>query len=329
MSSPLKVRIDKDNQLNIKREGEKNYRKIPGIFKIDDNNHLIYQIRGNFSRWYKEYGLKNKIVFTGRWTLDSEHQLVLRLHKSKRFSSKYLRLSGKIFKVDAENLFFKINSRIQDNLLRVSMLKLRGIWKNDIFNRLIFEVKRKTNPEILIFRNAWQINPNHHIEYVYENKKTTEKNTIIFKGFWEMSAQNKLIYYLEGSSTCFNFKAGVESLSLYPRKGTIKYRLTIGLKKHRETKILIFQGETTISRTHKLSLQINYGKRMKRVNFNYRLTRRKRGIWLLTLITEKGKPLGTFISYHKNPFKGANYSYYARVGKRKGFEIRAGLELAF
>ncbi|HDN98143.1 MAG TPA: hypothetical protein ENG68_03215 [bacterium] len=329
MSPALKIRIDRDNQLNVKKEGERSYRKIPGSFSTDEQNRLIYRVRGNPSWLLTEYRLKRKIIFSGQWDLDSEHQLLLKLRKSRRFQSQYLHLKGKILKAGADYLLFEINSRIREGFLRTTVLKLKGVWKNDIFNRLIFEVKRKTNPEVLVFRNAWRLTSNHQIEYIYQQKSTKIKNSLIFKGFWKLTGQDKLIYHLEGGESVFYFKAGLESLSLYPRKGRIKYRLAIGLRKQRQIKTLIFQGEFKISRTHRLNFYINYGDKVKRTRFIYELHKTKRGSWLLSLVDEKGKPIGLFITYRRNPFKGATYNYYATLGKRRGLEVRGGLRVEF
>ena len=88
---------------------------------------------------------------------------------------------------------------------RLRLLKLKGTWRANSQNELVFDVGlRKGTPQTYTFKGAWKINKNQQIEYTCG----AGADVLIFKGHWDISSANRLVYILEGSSTSrFEFKA--------------------------------------------------------------------------------------------------------------------------
>lgn len=153
--------MSNDNQLLIKLLGESKYKPVKGEFKIDYRNRLIYQVKES-EEWRRRYDIPGKIVFEGEWSLDSNYDLILKLEK-KEWRRKSLTLKGAILDADKDFLSFKIKSRPSEGITRVTYLRLRGVWHSDRFNRITFEVRKRERPDVLIFRNAWQLAKNKEI----------------------------------------------------------------------------------------------------------------------------------------------------------------------
>ncbi|MCM8757837.1 MAG: hypothetical protein NC903_02110, partial [Candidatus Omnitrophica bacterium] len=136
--------IDDQNNLLIKRNKQ---RLVPsGIFKITPDNKLLYLLNEP-QTWCRKYNLGSKIVFCGRWGLDRDHNLTLDLSKDKSLVlNKPFVLKGEILSVDSDALSFLLKSYDRRGISRIQILKLKGTWTNDEYNRLHFLVEKKTSP---------------------------------------------------------------------------------------------------------------------------------------------------------------------------------------
>jgi len=81
---------------------------------------------------------------------------------------------------------------------RLRVLRLKGTWRANSQNELVFEVSlRKGPPQTHTFKGAWKINKNQQIEY----SSGEGPDVLTFKGHWDISSADRLVYILEGSST--------------------------------------------------------------------------------------------------------------------------------
>lgn len=236
--------ITKDNQLSVKIPSDKIHRILKGRFEVDKNNNLVYLVdRGE--KWHRVYNLPHKIEFKGRWELSRGHNLALRLIEEK----KKLVLKGNIITQEGDWFVFQIKSKLSAERIRFYLLKLKGVWYADKFNRIIFQVKRRTKPDLLIFRGIWKVNSNHQVIYEYKKLKTKQKQVLVFKGFWSISSRNRISYILDNTKQgCFNFRAHLESTSIYPESRRIKYRIGVGMREKRRERILTLYGIWKIHR---------------------------------------------------------------------------------
>jgi len=184
---------------------------------------------------------------------------------------------------------------------RLRILKLKGTWRANDYNELIFEASgRKGTPDKYTFKGSWKLNSNQQIEYTTEDGR----DTLVFRGFWQIFSAKRLIYKLEGSSTSrFEFKVQLEPINFYPKKGEICYRIGIGMRQSRLTrpgKLLILYGEWKFGRNLGLTFQMDYGQgRVKVMEFGATVSFLSNKV-IFILRDEFGKPLGvSFTLTHK------------------------------
>lgn len=214
---------------------------------------------------------------------------------------------------------------------RLRILTLKGTWRANAYNELVFEVTgRKGSPETYTFKGSWKVNNNQQIEYTSEDGR----DTLTFKGFWKISCANRLVYAFEGSSTSrFEFKAQLESADMYPKKGQIRYRIGIGVRKSRLTapgNLIILYGEWKLGRNLELTFQMNYGKgKISAIEFGATLTFGRNKV-ILALKDEFGKPLGVSLTLSHKFLKAVDAEAFIKLKSlRKEMAVEAGITIPF
>ncbi len=214
---------------------------------------------------------------------------------------------------------------------RLRLLKLKGTWYANQRNELCFEADlRKGPPQTYTFKGVWRVNKNQQIEYCRGNSS----NTLVFKGHWDFSSVNRLVYFLEGSSTSrFEFKAQVESPSLSPKRGQIRYRLGTGMRRSRLAKgapIVILYGEWKFGRNLGLIFEMVYGQgRVRVVEFGAKVTFGRSKL-IFTLKNELGQPLGITLTMTHKFLKSLDAEAFIRLSSRRQEEgVEAGITLPF
>lgn len=344
-----KYAVNSKNQLLIKSRQDKRATAVNGSFGVDKNNQLIYWLNQP-SRWRREYSLPNKIRFTGKWRINSEHNLQLVLNETKdQYSGNRLTLNGRIISIDNNSLVFEIitrNKRVDlsprkgaQAQTQIRLLKLNGLWKADEYNRLSFMVKKKVSPDTLILEGAWQVNQHQQIIYNFEkiNRKTKSKtmNTLVFEGFWQINDRNRLTYILERSwKSRFDFRVQVETPNIYPRQGVIKYRLGIGIRQKRQSRarIISLYGTWKFSRKAGLIFKMNYGKgKLHSIRFGTSINLNTRDKIVFSLTNKRKQPLGLCITFSHRFLKQLDAETFLRLKRILGEEtaIETGLNIPF
>ncbi len=214
---------------------------------------------------------------------------------------------------------------------RLRILELKGTWRANDYNELCFEVTcRKGPPEAYTFKGSWKLNNNQQIEYTSEDGR----DSLTFKGYWRLPSANRLVYLLEGSSTSrFEFKVQLESPTLYPKKGQIRYRIGIGMRQSRQTapgQVLILYGEWKFNRNLGLIFQMDYGQgKVKAIEFGAEVTFGRNKV-IFTLKDEFGEPLGlTLTMTHKFLKAFAAEAFIRLKSRQKEQAIEAGITIPF
>lgn len=335
-----KYSINKYNQLLIFSPKSKIPLQPQGSFKINQENRLEYWLNEPQS-WRRVYNLPRKIVFKGEWQLNPNHDLELALNKTRtQADEERLTLKGNIISVENNKLAFEIISqggKMDPALQTFRILKLIGTWQADERNRLVFLVEKKAFPDELIFKLDWQINKNQQIEYAYEKtdsaRKTRISQILTFEGFWKIGSQHKLTYILSDTlNSGFDFRAQLESPSIYPQDRSIKYRLGIGLRQNKTpvSKIIILYGEWKFNRSLGLLFKMDYGNgKVQETEFGAQVTI-ERNKFVFSLKDERGKPLGITLTYSFSLLNSLEPQAYIRLKSRqKELGIEAGLTIPF
>lgn len=260
-----KYSVDSQNSLII-RNG-RNDLSVNGYFSIDESNRLIYWLNET-SVWRKKYELPEKIVFTGHWKLDPNYDLELHLTQDTiAYQEEIIMLKGEIIACEKEALVFEIKSHNKEGLSQFRLLKLTGVWAVNELNQISFTIRKKDNPDTLIFQGTWQLNQNQQVVYTYEKTGLKTKNkcsyTLTFSGFWQITSAHRLTYIIsQGTDSKFDFKAQIETPNLYPKDGVIKYRIGVGAKesKPEKTQIVSLYGTWKFSRELGFTFDMEYSK---------------------------------------------------------------------
>ncbi len=214
---------------------------------------------------------------------------------------------------------------------RLRILKLKGTWRANDYNELCFEVTlRKGPPETYTFKGSWKLNNNQQIEYTFEDGR----DTLTFQGYWKISSANRLVYILEGSSTSrFEFKVQLESSSIYPKQGSIRYRIGIGIRQSRLTapgQILILYGEWKFGRNLGLTFAMDYGQdKIKTMEFGAEVSFGRNKI-IFALKNELNEPLGLTLTMTHKFLEIFDAEAFIRLKSRqKEQAIEAGITIPF
>lgn len=335
-----KYSLNNRNQLLIKAPKHKAPMPVRGTFSVDKNNRLIYWLNEP-TGWRRKYNLPSKVSFTGNWILNPNYDLELNLDQTRsQYKGERLVLKGEIVSCDSDALIFEIISQDKRGNSQVRLLKLNGYWQADEFNRIIFMIKKKSAPDVITLEGAWQINKNQQVTYVYEKtdlkRKTRISRTLTFEGFWQISDKDRLTYILSRSNeSYFDFRVQIESPNLYPREGVIKYRIGIGLKEDKPSRmnVISLYGSWKFSRKAGLVFRMDYGKgRFKEIEFGADSYLNKKNEIAFLLTDKNNEPLGLNINFTHRFLKKSDAEVFLRLRNvlyTKEAAIEAGVRVPF
>lgn len=335
----LKYSVDNHNRLLIRSTKSKTPLIPKGSFSINKDSQLEYWLNEPLS-WRRLYNLPSRIVFEGNWSLNVNHDLELRLSKTREhLEDSRIVLKGGIVSIDNNVLSFEIVTA-QGEFTGVSqfrILKLAGIWQADERNRITFRVNKKQFPDTLTFKAGWQINKNQQIEYTYEKTSLITKSkidkTIVFDGFWKIDSRHRLIYILSCSfDSSFVFKAQIENPNVYPQGKSIKYRLGIGISKSKKLdyKVITLYGEWKFKRNLGLIFKMDYGdNNVQELEFGAEVSFEHKRL-VFSIKDTRGKPLGITLTYSYSLFNSLEPQAFIRLKSyRKELGFEAGFSLPF
>ena len=248
-------------------------------------------------------------------------------------------IACKLLAVEPNNLVISLNSRDENGLSHIQLLKLSGVWHSDEYNRLCFDITRKRSPNTLVFKGSWQVNDNQQITYKYEHTDQTRKDknlsTLNFTGFWELTAANRLTYILSrDSKSRFDFRAQIETPNVYPAKGRIKYRLGTGIRKGKRgqpDKIITLYGIWKFSRNLGLTFTMNYGNgKIYSQEFGVDYSFDSANKITCALRNKEGKRLGVTFTFTHKFLKQMDAETFIRLKRsQRDSSIEAGVKIPF
>ncbi len=330
-NKPARYSVDKNNRLVIGLNGTK---LIPdGSFSIDNKNRLVYWLNKPQS-FKRKYLPSDKIVFTGKWSLNPNHDLEFEISESRDI----LVLKGEIISAGADKLAFEINSVKNHGLNQFRVLELTGVWGADRANQIFFEVNKGYTSDTLRFKSGWKVNQNQQIVYSYQKTSLKTKSKIshllAIDGFWEVIAANRLRYIISrGTGSIFDFKVQLETSTLYPKDGEIRYRLGGGLKegKRQKAKIISLYGDWKLSRKLGLMFEMEYkNKDVHSLVFGAAVNLNANNQIVFNLKDKSGKNLGISVVFAHKFFKRSGGDWFLRFcDSYKEKIIDTGLSIPF
>ena len=266
-----KIRYEVDPHNRLTRLGPGKLRQvIDGEFKLDDGNNLSYHIKKS-----DNIDIPQQIKFSGDWSLDKNHNLILTLDKwNNQVEGNKLVLKSELVTASGSELVFSVETR-----RGIYLLKFGGVWQADKYNRLSFNViKEQGSVNSLTLQGKWEINKQNEIVYVYP------KNIITLRGYWDITEKNRLSYVLNK-----DLGSGFDLKATFQRAETdsLRYGVSFGYGAKKRTVTLF--GRWRFDKNTGLSFEIQYAG--KGVKVEAELTRsllKGRGeAFIKTLVSEK------------------------------------------
>ena len=328
--------VDSSNRLVISREKNK---IIPdGRFTISEGNGLTYWLNEPLD-WRRKYGLTQEIKFEGNWKLNNNYDLELDLSQNTRKSpEEKIVLKGEIISTDRDTLAFEMKSQDKSGKNEFQIIKLSGSWASDKENSLIFLADKGENSDTLKLGVGWKLNKDQQIIYTYEktNLKTKVKDirVLTFSGAWEINQNNVLTYlFSTGSRSRFDFRAQIETPTIYPQAGKIKYRLGAGLKNDNseQGKIITLYGVWKFDRKLGIIFEMEYGKgNVQALEFGADINLAPKDKIILSLVSQERKPLGLKVTFSHRFLKKLDAEAYLKFkALREESAVETGVKIPF
>lgn len=294
--------VDERNRLLIRDKAA----SIPvnGVFSLDQENNLSYTVSETAS-FLKKYRLTRKIDFKGSWKLDKDHNFQLQCTEKSAGPSGTLVLRGKILSLQAHAIAFELVSSGGKGSQHFRVIKFSGDWQADARNKFNFYLKKQYAPDVICFGADWTLDRNQQISYAYLVKNLVtgkkEKHEFSFEGYWEINAANRISYHLSGDpDSSFDFYVRLESPTVYPQDGIIKYRLGAGWRGSRRDKVLSLFGAWKFSRRAGLNFEMQYkDDRLHSIEFGIDVILDRKDKISVALKDQDGVPLGLSVVFSR------------------------------
>jgi hypothetical protein len=294
--------VDEFNRLLLK-DGSGNI-PVKGAFSLDEENNLVYTATESAS-FLKKYKLTRKINFKGNWKLDHNYDFQFKCVQRSADPFDTFVLRGKIISLEAHAVAFELVTADNKGSQHFRVLKFTGDWQVDERARFRFWLKKEYKPDLISFGAAWELNKNQQICYSYQRtnpfNRKKEKHEFSFEGFWEINAANKITYHVSGDAEVFfDFHVRLESPTVYPRDGTIKYRLGAGYSESRRGKVISLLGAWKFSRRAGLNFEMQYaGGHVHSIEFGVDAILDKKDKISVALKDQEGMPLGLSVVFSR------------------------------
>ena len=224
----IRYEVDPHNRLVARGLGVKRFRTVlDGSFKVDEGNKLFYHVKKSSG-----IDMPQEIKFSGNWSLDDEHSLVLTLDKwNNQIEGNKLVLQGELMDAKASELVYSVATRETSQKERIYIVKLGGKWQADKYNRLCFDVEKENGAaDELTLRGSWNINKKNEIVYTYKQArlKTKERSTsaVAFRGRWDITDKDRLSYvFNQDIGSSFDFRVTFEKAL----KDGLRFSLGVGV----------------------------------------------------------------------------------------------------
>jgi len=231
--------------------GVKKFREvIYGKFRTGKNNALFYEVNKS-----QGVNVPQKIKFSGRYSLDKGHNLIITLDKwNNQCEGNRLALKAKIIDAKSDEISLLVSSKAGENKSLTYTMKLFGSWQADKRNRLTFGVERDMgDTDNLILSGAWDINKNNEIVY----RRDKDSQVVTFKGHWDISCKRRISYMLDKKlNSGFSFKSSLGALAPKGRETYVTFDVGVGVSSAKKLRRkIILSGKWKISKTAELILE--------------------------------------------------------------------------
>lgn len=332
MMEKVRYELDPHNRLIITKKGKRasphRFRRVlDGYFSVDKENMLVYHIKTPLQ---SGTDTPHQIKLKGTWSLTDNYDLRFTLNKWKRQTfGDQLTLKGNIIDVDKNSLLFAVTTTSKDGIKSTRVLRLRGYWQADRWNRLGFKIRHlRGRTDELKFLGSWEINKNHNIIYRYQKvdllRRHRRTHQLTFRGHWDITQKRRILYILEGGSeSVFNFRTGIGVFT----SRYIKYELGIGVNKRRNfsKRTLVLYGRWSLKKGVGLIFEVQYSdKKIHKILFGAKARIRRNNYIEFKLRGKSGRPLGATLELSRVHLKGEGKTFLRLLAEKGELQVLIG-----
>lgn len=239
---------------------------LSGEFELLSGTELLYQ-PVNPSDYQDLLNKEHKIIVSGEWEINDNHDLVFLISESLRERlGREILFKGEFLKAEAGELDFTYRIRSVEGKEGIRTFRFFGKWEADKNNRLTFVLNRSAGrTQALTLNGAWKINKRHEIVYTYRKQqlKTKVKKTkrLVFRGKWDLSQNRSVSYVLQGDSAeKFRFRLALSTPIILANKNEIRFQIGIEVTGRRYSKLreIVLFGKWKLKRDLSLAFEVEY-----------------------------------------------------------------------
>jgi hypothetical protein len=289
-----------------------NDRRIKGNFDLEPSNTLAFRLNED-PAVRQQLSLPEKVVFSGLWELNSDNDLVyvLKDYDKTIFKDAKIVFETSYIRAGAEHLVCSITARhAADGGQTIRLVKLKGVWGTDKNNNLVFDLYRDAEKDLLTFSGTWHFGRNQ-LKYMFHDN---DKHDVAFSGTWEILGKNRIAYLIKGvTDASLIFNAELQSLSLAPQKGAIKYLIGVGAKRSKAHKELIIDlhGTLKLGKAGSVTFELDHIEDKNKLKFSLGKALADKTKVSCELLAENGEFSGISMDLTKKFLSGLNLNIKA------------------
>jgi len=292
-----------------------------GVFRIENGSTLTYHVKKS-----QDSNIPQKVKFSGNWSFDKDHNLVLTLDKWNEgcYGDKLIIKAG-LLSAGGGSLSFAVATRDSGGKDRIYTLAFKGAWQADKFNNIAFRIeKENSKQDELLFQGAWELNGNNRLIYTYTKRglKRGDKREQSFalKGCWDISKKNRVIYVINkriGSELEFRVSFAE------PLSRGLKYAIGIGARPAKK-KMTLF-GSWKINKGLGIVFEMPCeGGRVRTIVFGADLKLGRGAEIRARLRDDLGRDLGMSVKLSKKLFGNNGEAYIEALKSAREVSVVAG-----
>lgn len=265
---------------------------------IGADNRVVYRAAAGPDRGR----LGRSVALEGAWRLTRAHQLAFRVKQTGEAPPEHAFLKASLAGAGSNAL----DAAWEDDRAgsgRRRQFRLSGRWEADALNRLSFLVERGQGGEDrLVFGGGWEVGPHHELQYRYRRTGSARREqTLAFEGAWDVTGRDRLVYRVSGASkSVFEFRAGLQSPSLFAREGALVYQIGIGAGLGRVRRRVTLFGRWKLNRDLSVAFEIPYARgRVEAIRFEGTWVFGPRDQVQVALAGRDGRALGVSVTFSR------------------------------
>lgn len=239
--------------------------------------------------------------YRGRWKLSSSDEV---RYEAEGLGEEFS-FSGVPVSAGPYELAVAATVKEEDQKTVTRLWKLRGAWRADAKNRLVFEVEKESGKnDSLVFGGEWKAGES---QIVYSLRRKNAKDAPSFaqkfslSGRWGLTETAGLQYFVGGDTEAgLRFRAAFQTRSVLAKKGEIRYQIGVEAAGRRRLRGVSVFGKWKVSRDLGIYFETGPGQdRASVFGGEYSLDSKDR---ISVELKTRGRPVGLEVVFTRDVF---------------------------